>query len=69
MKKKRMREFNYEVMYDIYFERFMTYLYNRFTIVDDMLPDLLADAEIFDDFIEDDLQENELIYKLGGYYA
>ena len=58
------RELDYDAMYDKYENRFISYLYDNFPIGNGtMLINRMEDTNNFEDFVDGELTEDELIYE------
>jgi len=60
----QQKQLDYDAMYDKYEDRFIDYLYNNFPIGNGtMLINQMEDSQNFEDFVNDRLAEDELIYE------
>jgi hypothetical protein len=59
----QLKELDYDAMFDKYEDRFIQYLYDNFPIGNGtMLINQMEDTDNFEDFVDDRLTEQELIY-------
>lgn len=59
----QLKELDYDAMYDKYEDRFVEYLYNHYPIGNGtMLINQMEDTDNFDNFVDSELSDAELIY-------
>lgn len=59
----QLKELDYDAMYDKYEDRFITYLYDNFPIGNGtMLINRMEDTDNFENFVNECLTDQELIY-------
>jgi hypothetical protein len=59
-----LKELDYDVMFDKYEDRFIEYIYDNFPIGNGtMLINQMEDSQNFEDFVNDRLSKDELIYE------
>ena len=60
----QQKQLDYDAMYDKYEDRFIDYIYDNFPIGNGtMLINQMEDSQNFEDFVNDRLSEDELIYE------